>query len=132
MSSSSSFPTKYSAFSKPDATSNSSALNADSTTMEFRKYLDDLKKSYLEKLTFSCPSKPTNTATTTTITTTNNNKANNQSQNQQRLKSVENINNLLTKNLTNTASNARKSLFTENSVQAKEVVEFEVVSIIFI
>jgi len=32
-------------------------LNSNSTTAEFKKYLEDLKKNYLEKLTFSCPSK---------------------------------------------------------------------------
>ena len=35
----------------------SKPLDENSSTAEFRKYLDDLKKSYLEKLTFSCPSK---------------------------------------------------------------------------
>ena len=37
-------------------------LDGSSTTAEFKKYLDDLKKNYLEKLTFSCPSKPTRSA----------------------------------------------------------------------
>jgi hypothetical protein len=32
-------------------------INPNSTTAEFKKYLDDLKKNYLEKLSFSCPSK---------------------------------------------------------------------------
>jgi hypothetical protein len=32
-------------------------LDQNSSTMEFRKYLEDLKRNYLEKLTFSCPSK---------------------------------------------------------------------------
>lgn len=34
-------------------------LSGDSTTAEFKKYLDELKKNYLEKLTFSCPPKLT-------------------------------------------------------------------------
>lgn len=42
-------------FTKPE----DKAVNPDSTTAEFKKYLDDLKKNYLEKLTFSCPSKLT-------------------------------------------------------------------------
>lgn len=37
-------------------------LNGSSTTAEFKKYLDELKKNYLEKLTFSCPSKPSRSA----------------------------------------------------------------------
>jgi hypothetical protein len=32
-------------------------LDQNSSTMEFRKYLEDLKRNYLEKLTFSCPPK---------------------------------------------------------------------------
>ena len=34
-------------------------LDHNSSTDEFRKYLDDLKKNYLDKLSFSCPSKVT-------------------------------------------------------------------------
>ena len=40
-------------------TSESNNLNANSSTAEFKKYLEDLKRNYLEKLTFSCPSKMT-------------------------------------------------------------------------
>lgn len=37
-------------------------LDGSSTTAEFKKYLDELKRNYLEKLTLSCPSKPSRSA----------------------------------------------------------------------
>ncbi len=37
----------------------STQVNPESTTAEFKKYLDELKRNYLEKLTFSCPPKLT-------------------------------------------------------------------------
>jgi len=42
-----------------DDYNNSAQVNPESTTAEFKKYLDELKKNYLEKLTFSCPPKLT-------------------------------------------------------------------------
>ena len=35
----------------------SSGLNENSSTAEFRNYLDDLKRNYMAKLTYSCPTK---------------------------------------------------------------------------
>lgn len=44
---------------KSNLSNNEDLLDGNSTTAEFRKYLNDLKRNYLEKLTFSCPSKLT-------------------------------------------------------------------------
>ena len=82
-------------FTQSDSKSNQ--LNPNSTTAEFKRYLDDLKKNYLEKLTFSCPSKLAPPQPRTNF-------ANN------RLKSVENINNLISKANNNTLTQARRSL----------------------
>lgn len=94
-------------------------LNANSSTAEFKKYLDDVKKNYLEKLTFSCPSKvsykPNSIQNTTTTSTTNNNVS-------YKLKSVENINSLLASRATpvtsllNQANPARRSLFFDSRI----------------
>ena len=93
-------------------------LDPGSSTSEFKKYLEDLKKNYLEKLTFSCPSK---LATSLGSTAANDNKRSNDLS-ENRLKSAENISNLLKKVQPNNASsstaganaNVRRSLFDSN------------------
>ncbi len=69
------------------STSNN-ALNSNSTTNEFKKYLEELKKNYMDKLTYSCPSR---------LTDSSGIKSNNQKTNESKLQSTENISNLVKK-----------------------------------
>ena len=95
---------------------NDSGLNSNSTTAEFKKYLDDLKKNYLEKLTFSCPSK----------LATSMNKEGLLNRKNLNLKSVENVSNLLPRStpLTSlgncTNMNTRRSLFFDEKMHQLE------------
>lgn len=96
----------------------SKPLDENSSTAEFRKYLDDLKKSYLEKLTFSCPSK----LLSNSLNLTDMRKSkfamekNNYNDNGISLRSSENIHNLLLNNNSNKptlfsdGTNVRRSL----------------------
>jgi len=66
----------------------SNVLTSNSSTIEFKKYLDELKKNYMDKLTYSCPSKlPDSTGAQSKKQKTNENK----------LQSTENISNLAKK-----------------------------------
>lgn len=110
---------------------NENTLNSNSTTAEFRKYLEDLKKNYLEKLTFSCPSKLVQSASSSfdRVVTTNNNNVD------MKLKSVENINNLIARKVSatpvtsfNSNSNnnininqARRSLFFDKKSNHEDI-----------
>ena len=104
---------------------NESGLNSNSTTAEFKKYLDDLKKNYLEKLTFSCPSKLAASMDKEVLLNRKN----------LNLKSVENVSNLLPRNtpLTSlgncTNLNTRRSLFlNEKNQQLEEEKPFKAVA----
>jgi hypothetical protein len=66
-------------------------LNFDSTTSDFRRYLDEIKRNYLDKLTFSCPPKMSMPGASTAAASAA--AAGGSCLN--RLKSMENINNLL-------------------------------------
>jgi len=78
----------------------SNVLTSNSSTIEFKKYLDELKKNYMDKLTYSCPSKlPDSTGAQSKKQKTNENK----------LQSTENISNLVKKvDLLNNHSYERK------------------------
>ena len=77
-------------------------LDHNSSTMEFRKYLEDLKKNYLEKLTFSCPPKlqPQQQSSMATSRSTNTNWQNS------KLKSTDNVGKF---------DSARRSLFCDSA-----------------
>ncbi|CAF0749445.1 unnamed protein product [Brachionus calyciflorus] len=79
-------------------------LNQNSTTVEFKKYLEELKRNYLEKLTFSCPPK---------LTKNTSNKSTGQEINS-KLKSVENLSNFLRSDSSSSAK--RTLLYDEKSI----------------
>jgi hypothetical protein len=75
-------------------------LNSNSSTNEFKKYLEELKKNYMEKLTYSCPSKLTDSSVT---------QSKKQKTNENKLQSTENISNLAKKvDLLNNSTYERK------------------------
>ena len=113
-----------------DEQATTTQLDPSSSTSEFKKYLEDLKKNYLEKLTFSCPSKLT--ASLGSATANNNSRSsdlngllneNNSNSYANKLNSAENINNLLKKvqpinaNVNNSVStaNVRRSLLFDSN-----------------
>jgi len=100
-------------------------LNSNSTTAEFRKYLEDLTKDYLEKLTFSCPSKLIQSASSSFERVYN-------QKEDMKLKSVENINNLISRKVlatpvTSYSSNnpTRRSLFLDKNQEDNDLASTE-------
>lgn len=95
-------------------TNESNNLNANSSTAEFKKYLEDLKRNYLEKLTFSCPSKMTQSQSAPL-----------DRMNQSSMKSSEH--NLMTRNTPITSlnqhSNIRRSLFFDSKLNEESLDE---------
>lgn len=82
------------------------------SSADFKRYLEDLKRSYLEKLAFSCPPKITKK-----ISANYQIDLNQQTENSNKLKSVENLSNLLTKKydfFSNETNSARRTLFDDN------------------
>lgn len=105
-----------------EADSEPKSSSKNSSAAEFKRYLDDLKRSYLEKLAFSCP--PKITKKNSNVHSDSNSCA--QIENNNRLKSLENLNNLLTKNYDSIdSSSARRALFndkTQEEAMKKKIV----------
>ncbi|RMZ95159.1 pericentriolar material 1 isoform X1, partial [Brachionus plicatilis] len=93
--------------------------NSSQSAAEFKRYLEDLKRSYLEKLAFSCPPKITKKISTLQSD------ANDQSSidNNNKLKSVENLSNFLKKKsdlYANETNSARRALFNDKNKSQEE------------
>lgn len=92
-----------------------------SSSADFKRYLDDLKRSYLEKLAFSCPPKISKK-----MSTNYHIDPNQQTENGNKLKSVENLSNLLTKKydfFPNEINSARRTLFDDSKKSQSETCE---------
>jgi hypothetical protein len=98
-------------------TSATKPLDENSSTAEFRKYLDDLKKSYLEKLTFSCPSKLLSNSLNLAEVKKSKMIMENKNDIGHSLRSSENIHNLLLNN-----NNNKPTQFSDNSTVRRSLL----------